>query len=257
MALRYYEFTEEQKASASAVIEADSLALPVFQYSKFETQAQKMWDLFYKHNTTHFYKDRHYLTREFPELLHATVIREAGCGVGNAVFPLLVDCPGARIQACDFSPRAIELMRSSDKYDRSRIESVVWDISAAPVEFGPCDAVMLMFVLSAISPEKQADAVRNATANLEIGGLVCVRDYALYDMAQLRLAEKKRCKLGENFYLKTDGTRVYYFSQESLRGLFSNFEEEQNELHYRLIENRKEAKTMHRVWIQAKYRRVS
>lgn len=257
MALRYYEFTEELKSTAESVINADSATLSPFQYAKFETQAHKMWDLFYKRNTTHFYKDRHYLTREFPELLTARVIREAGCGVGNAVFPLLEECPEARVQACDFSAKAIELMRGSENYNEARIESAVWDISASPVPFGPCDAVMLMFALSAISPERHFDAVRNATAGLEIGGVVVVRDYALYDMAQLRLAEKKRCKLGTNFYLKTDGTRVFYFSKESLRSLFADFQEEQNDLHYRLIENRKEGKAMHRVWIQAKFRRVS
>jgi len=255
--LRYYEFTEEQKASAEAIIEADTAPLPAFQYNKFESQAHKMWDLFYKHNTTNFYKDRHYLTREFPELLTARVIREAGCGVGNAVFPLLTECPEARFQACDFSAKAVELLRASEHFDEGRIESAVYDISAAPVGFGQCDAVMLMFVLSAISPEKHRDAVRNATAGLEVGGIVCIRDYALYDMAQLRLAERKRNKLAENFYLKSDGTRVFYFTQDTLRSLFEGFQEEQNELHYRLIENRKEGKSMHRVWIQAKFRKVA
>jgi hypothetical protein len=51
MALRYYEFTEEQKASASAVIEADSCALLISEL-KVEMQVQKIGDLFYKHKPT-------------------------------------------------------------------------------------------------------------------------------------------------------------------------------------------------------------
>lgn len=38
---------------------------------KLEHEARKNWDLFYKRNTTHFFKDRHWLTREFPQLVEA------------------------------------------------------------------------------------------------------------------------------------------------------------------------------------------
>ena len=40
-----------------------------FKANKLEADAQKNWDLFYKRNTDHFFKDRHWLTREFPVLL--------------------------------------------------------------------------------------------------------------------------------------------------------------------------------------------
>jgi hypothetical protein len=35
---------------------------------KYNKDAAKYWDKFYKHNTTHFFKDRHWILREFPEL---------------------------------------------------------------------------------------------------------------------------------------------------------------------------------------------
>jgi hypothetical protein len=35
---------------------------------KLEQDARKNWDLFYKRNKTNFFKDRHYLHREFPDL---------------------------------------------------------------------------------------------------------------------------------------------------------------------------------------------
>lgn len=39
-----------------------------FKQIKLEKEAQKNWDLFYKRNTTNFFKDRHWTTTEFEEL---------------------------------------------------------------------------------------------------------------------------------------------------------------------------------------------
>ena len=62
-----------------------------FKANKLELDAQKNWDL--------FFKDRHWTTREFEELLgevdseeegkKQNVLLEFGCGVGSLVFPLL------------------------------------------------------------------------------------------------------------------------------------------------------------------------
>ncbi len=35
---------------------------------KLEKEAQRNWDLFYKRHATHFFKDRHWIMREFPDL---------------------------------------------------------------------------------------------------------------------------------------------------------------------------------------------
>ena len=50
-------------------LEDNSKVVSDFKQNKLEKEAQKNWDLFYKRNTTNFFKDRHWTTAEFKELL--------------------------------------------------------------------------------------------------------------------------------------------------------------------------------------------
>lgn len=61
------KLTDEERAT----LENDTEFVSAFKREKLENEAKKNWDLFYKRNSTHFFKDRHWLIREFPELLQA------------------------------------------------------------------------------------------------------------------------------------------------------------------------------------------
>ena len=56
--------TEEQKQHLAK----DTNLVSDFKQTKLEKEAQKNWDLFYKRNSTKFFKDRHWTRREFKEL---------------------------------------------------------------------------------------------------------------------------------------------------------------------------------------------
>lgn len=54
-------------------LEKDVKLVTAFKQEKLEKEAQKNWDLFYKRNTTKFFKDRHWTTREFSDLVQRKV----------------------------------------------------------------------------------------------------------------------------------------------------------------------------------------
>lgn len=115
------------------------------------------------------------------------------------------------------------------------------------------DFITLIFVLSAISPENHLKCLKKIYDQLDENSYFYFRDYGLYDLAQIRFAMRKDAKLKDNFYLKSDGTRCYYFDEEYMKELLTQtgFEIKKAETHYREVNNKKLGKKMHRVWVQA------
>eukprot|EP01017_Pseudomicrothorax_dubius_P013410 TRINITY_DN1588_c0_g4_i3.p1 TRINITY_DN1588_c0_g4~~TRINITY_DN1588_c0_g4_i3.p1 ORF type:complete len:295 (-),score=73.69 TRINITY_DN1588_c0_g4_i3:37-921(-) len=279
--IKFYEWSESRTQLAESIITADSKPVTQFWYEKYEKEARKNWDIFYKNNTTNFFKDRHYIDREFFESLDIRlekgaqalesgqeipkeprkILWEVGCGVGNTIFPLSKKYREVlKVFGFDFSPRAIEMIRKSPEYNPEDIVVETCDLVLDPIppSFDAPDFVTLVFVLSAISPENHEGALQKLSERIKPGALLFFRDYGRYDMAQLKLAEHKSAKLRDHFYVKSDGTRVYYFTTEEIESLFVKvgFEKIKNEYHYRLVENKKEKLEMHRVWIQSIFRKL-
>lgn len=185
-----------------------------FKAEQLEKDSKKHWDIFYKRNENRFFKDRHWTTREFEELIQnsgsSKVLLEVGCGVGNFFYPLLSQDSSLFVYACDFSPRAINLVKSHQLYDENRINAFVCDITNEEalneIPKSSVDIVTLIFVLSAIHPKHYHVVLKSLYSVLKSGGVVLFRDYGLYDMAQLRF--KPGHKISENFYMRQDGTRL-------------------------------------------------
>ncbi|KAI5606551.1 methyltransferase-like protein 6, partial [Silurus asotus] len=244
----------------------DPVLVSDFKQQKLEVDAQKNWDLFYKRNTTNFFKDRHWTTREFEELkacrefeAQKLVMLEAGCGVGNCIFPLLKEDLNIFVYACDFSPRAIKFVTENSLYCPERCVAFQCDLTKddlrATISENTLDVVTLIFVLSAIHPDRMEQALENIYRVLKPGGIVLFRDYGLYDHAMLRF--KSGSKLGENFYVRQDGTRSFFFSREYLADRFqrAGFQTLVNEYVLRETVNKKEGLCVPRVFIQSKYRK--
>lgn len=78
--------------------------------------------------------------------------------MGNTILPLLETNPKATAYACDFSPCAVEILRSHPLHAAGRVRAFVADLTAddliANVPEASVDFCTLIFVLSAMDPAK-------------------------------------------------------------------------------------------------------
>ena len=241
-------------------------------------EAASKWDVFYKNHERWFFKDRQWLRGEFRELFYetdlnlgaaivkfpaASRIMEIGCGAGNTVFPIWkerkTDPALDHIYACDFAPKAVELVRSFREYSPEKMTAFVHDLSSN-VQFAEegiaessLDAITAIFVLSALNPIDLLSAFKKIFASLRPGGLLLFRDYGRYDLTQIRLKPDRL--IDDDFYFRGDGTTVYFFTEAKLRELAESAGfvvlEARNDR--RIITNRFRKIKMYRNWIQAKF----
>ncbi|KAM0286025.1 hypothetical protein ACHAQH_001215 [Verticillium albo-atrum] len=245
-----------------------------FDKNRLNANPARMWDLFYKNNTANFFKNRKWLQQEFPILGEVTkeeagpaVILEIGAGAGNTAFPVLANNknPGLRVHACDYSKKAVEVMRGHEEYDTRHMQADVWDVTSdeLPPSLGEesVDVAILVFIFSALNPNQWQKAVENVHRLLKPGGQVCFRDYGRGDLAQVRF--KKGRYLDENFYVRGDGTRVYFFELDELKTIWKGvvdreggdntkelFEIEDLGIDRRMLVNRARKLRMYRCWMQ-------
>ena len=277
----------------------------------YKKNAGQYWHEFYKRNTDNFYKDRHYLHVEFPELLqyndcssgscssggsgsssidsellvqeakeegdakptkpiiqtHHVQMLEVGCGVGNAVIPLLELNSNLYVNAIDFATSAITILRkhaSITKYSE-RLVANVCDVIHDELPLtevarnNGLDIVLCMFVISAINPDQQQQVFNKLANSMKIGGRLLFRDYGRYDEAQLRF--KKGSKIQENLYVRNDRTMAYYFDLSDLMKLCQNagLMEIEGRCGYIRVQqtNRGQGKARHRVFVQGVFEKTA
>ena len=124
-----------------------------------------------------------------------------------------------------------------------------------PTQAASYDGVLMVFMLSAVPPEKMRACVRNAFSLLKPGGKVFFRDYGLFDLTQLRFPADQ--KLATKLYYRGDGTLSYFFSSEELAALFEKEGFTTLETDYVCVElyNRKKDFEMRRVFAHAVFQK--
>jgi methyltransferase-like protein 6 len=272
-------FSPAEIAEMDAMLASRDGDMSKYWAGRLQAQAVKHWNEFYKNNKANFFKDRHYLETELPELvravhkyradlaaqseadspapvLRAPVLFEVGCGVGNALFPLMATFPELRVLGCDCSRAAIALIHSHALYHPDKISACVADITKPPLPFpdASADFATLIFVLSALAPEDIPRTLRATRRCLAPGGTLLVRDYAVYDMTMLRF--KKGSRISDRFYRRGDGTRTYFFERAELQAVLreAGFVVEPQDVLYvrRTVTNRGMGMSMKRTWIHGK-----
>ncbi|GAA5849705.1 hypothetical protein JCM9279_001985 [Rhodotorula babjevae] len=170
-------------------------------------------------------------------------VLEVGCGTGAFIYPLLEQYPSARFVAFDFAKKAVELTLSNANHDPAHCHIFQHDLTAPravledklaqpPLEFGEpvveFDFVSAVFVLSALDPAKQAQAMQTLVSLLAPGGSLLFRDYALHDAAQLRFHSLPSASYAANpsllsdsvpLYRRGDNTLTYFFTADDVRAL--------------------------------------
>ena len=242
------------------------------------------WEQFHTRQNANarFYKEKRYIPLAFPVLRDRSRswhILEVGCGCGSTVLPLLLDNPSIQATAVDISAAAVSTTAAiSHKLGfEDRLETFVANITdpanpgvvrltqAQPRGF---DALLMIFTLSAVNPLARATngntstsdmacALRTANLSLEMGGLLLIRDYGLYDMTQLRFPGA--AMIGDNLYMRQEGTLAYFFTKDDLHRRLeaSGFRKIELEYHCVHSHNRKKGTTLKRVFIHAIYEKVA
>ena len=256
-----FEWNENLEKEAIEIIKENDENVESLE--EFLDTQSKNWEKFYKFNKTNFFKDRHYILEEFLELKNdkrdKITLLDMGCGVGNSFYPLLVRLPNLYINAFDFSKRAINMSKTHPMYEKEKYRINVYDLDLVKDDIPNKnnDYGILMFVLSAIKPEEHERVVEKISKVINKGGILYFRDYARYDMAQIRFAKRKKNRVGDNLYMRKDKTLSYFFDKNEIESLFKKygFSIVNSNLICRLIENRKEKKKMHRLWLQIKFKK--
>ncbi|PWN52317.1 Arf-domain-containing protein [Violaceomyces palustris] len=180
------------------------------------------------------------------------VLLEVGCGVGNMLFPLIESSPKLKVHCCDFSPRAIDLVKAHPSYDPERINAFVHDLTNLDPgirnhlfqeepyrSWSKPRTISMIFVLSAIPPDLHRQVLSSLVELLPeeeeegaglVGPQIILRDYARGDLSQLRFHNRPTASWSEpsllskekSWYRRGDNTFNYFFTVQELEQLASS-----------------------------------
>eukprot|EP00879_Flechtneria_rotunda_P012180 GHRR01012721.1.p1 GENE.GHRR01012721.1~~GHRR01012721.1.p1 ORF type:complete len:331 (+),score=117.39 GHRR01012721.1:767-1759(+) len=244
----------------------DSAAAAAAQQAEAAPAIKNEWEIFYRaHPAAKFFKERRYLLLEFPCLAPPTKldhIVEIGAGCGSSILPVLRAQPLATATLCDVSGTCLQQLSQALQLlelQPARIKSFVADGTdcalAQKLQHCNADAALIMFTLSAVVPEGMLQMLHNAAVSLRPGGVLCIRDHALYDMVQLRIPPEQ-C-IGRHLYRRSDGTLAYFYTCDELSELTKAAGFEVIECEYVCVvnRNRRSGQELRRAFVHGMFRK--
>lgn len=188
-------------------------------------------------------------------------VLECGCGVGSALLPLARLLPNDVFVGFDVSATAVQKLNEHPITTASngRIRGYVLDVATQDLpdtELGAADAVLLVFVLSAVARSRMHAALVRLRKALKPDGVLCFRDYGRYDHNERRFFDKGT-KVADGGYVKGDGTQQCFFEVDETRVMFRAaglVEATPLEYHCNRVHNRKTDVEMRKVFVNATFR---
>ncbi|KAK1576116.1 hypothetical protein Q3G72_011113 [Acer saccharum] len=173
------------------------------------------------------------------------------CDFCTTGFPEWLACDSCR-ESCPQKQHDCFSVSDVKEIDRLNLMSLSRESSFC---IGRVDFITLIFTLSAVPLQKMPTAIKECYSVLKPGGLLFFRDYGLYDMTMLRFNPEQR--VGFREYMRSDGTRSYFFSIDTVRNLFLGAGFIEVELEYCCVKsvNRRKGKSMERVWVHGKFQK--
>jgi len=180
-----------------------------------------VWTHIFQLRGSQQYRPRRFILKAFPEIESALERKpppihfvDFGSGSGASIIPLipvLAKYPSTKVTCVDFSLPALELLKQSPEYGPDVVSILAADLTLPlPSDLPLADIGLLIFVLSAIPPPKQAQALANAASKLKTGGCLLIRDYGFCDMKHTSISETQT---------QGDQTLRTFFSLERLKTL--------------------------------------
>ncbi|XP_015756492.1 PREDICTED: methyltransferase-like protein 2 [Acropora digitifera] len=320
--------SDQEHAASQKIMENSEVILEENEQVLYEEKASNFWDEFYMQHQNRFFKDRHWLFTEFPELsgpeityshydqkINSKTTKPGTCSGADTKLSTclrnssivsktdvgqlhseksqnisnlsnVMDASGENslLHAKDIDRKLSQLElfdQAFPGYQKSKrilevgcgVGNTVFPILESKEYFAGVKLnflypqLLLSDFLGFVIFYRMQDVINRLSQLLKPGGLILFRDYGRYDMAQLRF-KKGKC-LAENFYVRGDGTRVYFFTPvyfitssivnriDELSRIFqtAGLLEEQNYVDRRLQVNRGRQLKMYRIWVQCKYRK--
>ncbi|XP_062434765.1 tRNA N(3)-methylcytidine methyltransferase METTL8, mitochondrial isoform X3 [Rhea pennata] len=283
---------EEEERAKNKAAENSLVKVRLEDQDKYEREASNYWNEFYKTHKNNFFKDRNWLFLEFPEILPEekreqlkTEEKSSELIKSTSSFPHQdfhgmfeegkeywksnygEDSTSVLGQICNKNQAKSVTDNSQDENCREqlgKLESFPGSGAAYRVLEVGCGAGNSVFpilkVLCHIRPTIQLGVLPlfMMCVMMLYPTLFLMRYWMSFSLSlcSLLFILTGHC-LSENFYVRGDGTRVYFFTKDEVWNMFNlaGLTEVQNLVDRRLQVNRKKKVKMQRVWIQSKFQK--